>query len=61
MTNYKPISILSIFNKIFEQILFKRMISFINKYDILQQQFGFRKHLSTELAMLNAVDYVKKT
>ena len=33
--NYRPISLLSIFNRIFEKLMYKRLKSFINKDDIL--------------------------
>ena len=44
MNNYRPISLLSIFNKIMEKLMFKRLSSFIDKHNILyDNQFGFRK------------------
>ena len=44
--NYRPISILPIFSKIFEKIVFKQLYSFLNKFDLLHSaQFGFRKKL----------------
>ena len=33
--NYRPISLLSSFSKILEKLMYNKMISFINKYDIL--------------------------
>ena len=32
--NYRPISLLSVFNHIFEKLMYKRLQSFIDKYDI---------------------------
>jgi hypothetical protein len=49
--NYRPISILSVFSKILEKILCKRLNSFIEKNNILSNvQFGFRQGKSTEYA-----------
>ena len=50
--NYRPISILSNLNKIVEKVIFSRLVSFLNKYGILNNfQFGFRKGFSTSLAL----------
>ena len=44
--NYRPISILPIFSKIFEKIVFKQLYNFLNKFNLLHSaQFGFRKKL----------------
>ena len=40
--NYRPISILPIFSKVVEKLMYKRLISFIQKYKILfPLQYGF--------------------
>ena len=50
--NYRPISILSPLNKIFELLLHKRLLNFWNKHDLFSKhQFGFREHFSTGLAI----------
>ena len=42
--NYRPISILSPFSKIFEIILHKKLVNFWNKYKLFTNlQFGFGK------------------
>ena len=52
--NYRPISLLPIFNKIFEKILHSRITSFIEKYKILfNRQYGFQKGKSTEFALID--------
>ena len=49
--NYRPISVLSTFSKLFEKLIYTRLISFIHKHDILSEsQFGFRRNRSTDLA-----------
>ena len=45
-TNYRPISTLSSFSQIFEKLVYKQLINYIEKYSILTEcQFGFRKRL----------------
>ena len=52
--NYRPISLLPIFNKIFEKILHSRITSFIDKHNILfERQYGFQKGKSTEFALID--------
>ena len=52
-TNYRPISLLSQFSKILEKIFHNRMMSFIEEKNILyESQYGFRKNMSTSLAIL---------
>ena len=51
-SNYRPISLLPILGKVLEKIIAARFLKFINKHNILtQNQFGFRKNRSTELAV----------
>jgi hypothetical protein len=51
-SNYRPISILPFFSKIFERVMYNRLIDFIDRYNILYScQFGFRKKHSTSLAL----------
>ena len=59
--NYRPICSLSPFSKIFEKIIYNRMIEFIDQNNILSpNQFGFRKGLSTESAIIQFIDNVHK-
>ena len=59
VTNYRPVSVLTIFSKLFERIVYKRLLSFINKHNILYNyQFGFRKGHSTQMALLCLVDKI---
>ena len=56
-SNYHPISLLSIFNKLLEQIIYKCIYYFVDKYQVLHKhQFGFKKNHSTTQAVLEVVD-----
>ena len=59
--NYRPISLLSIINKLLEKLMYARLISFINKHKVLYKyQFGFRKNHSTTLALIEITDNILK-
>ena len=61
LENYRPVSTLPIFGKIFEKIIFSRLYSFINSQNILyENQYGFRKKHSTNHAVNYSVSYVSK-
>jgi hypothetical protein len=51
MQNYRPISILSVFTKLLEKLMYNRLLSFLNKHNILiSEQLGFIESRSTETA-----------
>jgi hypothetical protein len=59
-SNYRPISLLSIFNRIFEKIVYKRMVSYIEKQNLLfSSQYGFRKGHSTQHAILELLNDIQ--
>ena len=59
--NYRPISVLPYFSKIYEQVIYKHLIQYINSNDILyDKQFGFRKGHSTSHAIITLVGKVSK-
>jgi len=52
--NYRPISLLPSFSKILEKLVYKRLYSYFQQNKLLcDMQYGFRKNLSTELAILD--------
>ena len=57
VNNYRPISVLSTINKIFEKLLLTRINSFIENNNLLSEfQFGFRQKRSTADACLTLVE-----
>lgn len=55
-SNYRPVAVLPCFSKILERIMYNRLISFIEKHNILySKQFGFRKNHSTETAIIDLI------
>ena len=59
ITNYRPISILPCFSKIFEKIIHARLSSYIDLNGILSScQYGFRQNFSTYMPMINLYNRV---
>ena len=53
LSNYRPISILSFFSKIFEKLLYNGLLNFLDANDIIyKHQFGFRERHSTQQAII---------
>ena len=60
--NYRPISLLSIFNKIIEKLIHKRLYNFLEEHNILyHNQFGFRKNNSTLHALVQISETIKES
>ena len=61
LSNYRPISLLSIFNKPIEKLMYKRLIKFFEKNNMLfHKQFGFRSGYSTDYAILCITDKIQR-
>ena len=59
-SRYRPISILSVFSKIFEKLMYKCLYNFLDTYKILcPLQFGFRERHSTTYALLSLTERIK--
>ena len=59
LSNYRPISIRSLFAKTFEKLLYKYLINFLNINDtIYKNQFGFREKHSTQQAIISLVEKI---
>ena len=56
-TDYRPVSLPPQFSKILEKIYYSRLEKIISKHDILSNsQYGFRRNMSTNLALLELVE-----
>ena len=61
LENYKPVSTLPIFGKIFEKIIYSRIDNFLTTKDIIfDKQFGFRKSHSTSHALNFSISHIEK-
>ena len=59
--NYRPISVLPFFSKIFEKIIFINVIEFLNENKLFYDcQFGFRKNHGTSHAIITLTERVSK-
>ena len=58
-SNYRPVSVLPIFSKLLERLVYNRLIKFINDNKLLYDyQFGFQRGKSTQLAVMMLVDKI---
>lgn len=59
LTNYRPVSILPVFSKILEKLMYNRLLNFLNKHNVLYEyQFGFRRKHSTNMALIILIDKI---
>ena len=58
-SNYRPITVLTQFNQIFERLLYKRFLNFFERFEIItKKQFGFLKKHCTEHAILDLKEFL---
>ena len=61
-SNYRPISLLSIFSKIFEKLMHRRLCKFLDSMDAFySHQFGFRERHSTNHALISMTETIRNT
>ena len=59
--NYRPISLLSMFEKLIEKVMCNRLKLFFKKNNILYKyQFGFRENHSTAHALIDLMEYINR-
>lgn len=61
LQNYRPISVLPFFSKVFEKLICNHIIDFLDNNDIFyDKQFGFRKAHSTSHAIITLIERVSR-
>ena len=59
-SNYRPISLLSNIDKIFEKLMYSRVVLFLESNSaIYPKQFGFRKAHSTNHALISMIERIQ--
>ena len=59
LDNYRPVSMLPVFGKILEKIIYSRLYSFLTSMNIIyEKQFGFRKNHSTTHAINYSINKI---
>ena len=60
--NYRPISLLSVFSKTYEKVLYARIYKFMeNSQSFYSRQFGFRSNPSTNHALISITESIKNS
>ena len=59
INNYRPISVLPFFSKIFEKVIYNYLVDFMEKNNVIfKRQFGFRQKHSTQQAVITLVNNI---
>ena len=62
LVNYRPVSVLPVFSKLLERLMYERITEFIDENEVLYNlQFGFRKNHSTTIALSLLNDKISKS
>ena len=60
-SNYRPVSVLPVFSKIIERLMYNRLLKYINDNNVLYKyQFGFQKGRSTHMALIILIDKISE-
>ena len=61
-SNYRPISLLPIFSKLFEKLMYKRLYRFLEVHNIFYSlQFGFQENRSIDHALISMTESIRNT
>ena len=57
LNNYRPVSLLCVLSKVFEKIMYNRLLDFLEDQKFfVNEQFGFRKLHSSYMALMILLD-----
>ena len=60
-SNYRPVSVLPVFSKVIERLMYTRLLKYINDDNLLYKyQFGFQKGKSTHMALIVLIDKISE-
>ena len=60
MDNYRPMSVLPVFSKVLEQVVYKQLYSYLEANKLQsEKQFGFRQRSSTQHAVIILTDSIR--
>ena len=61
-SNYRPISLLPVFSKIFEKLMYRRLYKFLEIHKVLYSlQFGFQENHSIDHALVSLTEAIRNT
>ena len=61
-SNYRPISLLSVFSKILEKLMYRRLYAYLEKLNFFYPfQFGFREKLYSGNALISMTEEIRNT
>ena len=59
--HYRPVSLLYMLSKVFERVMYSRLLAFLEPFKLLHQhQYGFRRKHSTYMARIVLIDKILK-
>jgi hypothetical protein len=60
VSDYRPISLLTSFSKIFQKVIYKRLIDHLTNNILTKSKFGFKKNTSTTNATYKLINGILK-